>query len=88
MMTADTIKKVLSMGKIEQIGKVNLDFTFYSGEDVYCDGAVEDELLQIARNYAEVEYQRIIEERRSWPVLYHLSGAAGEYRGVAADWQQ
>ncbi len=73
MMTADTIKKVLSMGKIEQIGKVNLDFTFYSGEDVYCDGAVEDELLQIARDYAEVEYPRIIEEKKSWEVLYHLS---------------
>jgi len=60
-------------GKIEQIGKVNLDLTYYSGEDLYCDGAVEDELLEIARDYAEVEYPRIIEERRSWEVLYHLS---------------
>lgn len=62
------------MANIEQIGKVNLDLTYYSGEDLYCDGPVEDELLRIARDYAEVEYPRIIEEKRSWEVLYHLSG--------------
>ncbi|MCI9295878.1 MAG: class I SAM-dependent methyltransferase [Lachnospiraceae bacterium] len=59
--------------KIEQIGKVKLDLTYYAGEDLYCDGAVEDELLQIARDYAEVEYPRLIEERKSWEILYHLS---------------
>ena len=59
--------------KIEEIGKIRLDLTHYPGEDLYCDGDVEDELLKITRDYAEVEYQRIIEERRSWPVLYHLS---------------
>lgn len=61
------------MSNTEQIGKVNLDLTYYSGEDVYCDGAVEDELLQIARDYSEVEYPRIIEERKRWEILYHLS---------------
>lgn len=59
--------------KKEQIGKIKLDLTRYPGEDYYCDGAVEDELLDIARNYSSVEYQRIIEERASWPILYHLS---------------
>lgn len=59
--------------KIEEIGKVRLDLKHYPGEDYYCDGEVEDELLEIAKNYAEVEYPRIIEERKSWPVLYHLS---------------
>ena len=58
---------------IEQIGKIKLNLAHYSGEDYYCDGDVEDELLDIARNYATVEYQRIIEERKSWPILYHLS---------------
>lgn len=61
------------LAKTEQIGKVNLDLTYYSGEDVYCDGAVEDELLKIARDYAAVEYPRIIEERKNWETLYHLS---------------
>ena len=57
----------------EKIGKVRLDLKHYPGEDFYCDGEVEDELLEITRNYAQVEYPRIIEERKSWPVLYHLS---------------
>ena len=58
---------------IEEIGKIKLNLTHYPGEDLYCDGDVEDELLDITRNYAVVEYQRIIEERKSWPILYHLS---------------
>lgn len=58
---------------IEQIGKIKLDYTFYPGEDLYCDGQVEDELLEITKNYAEIEYPQIIEEKASWPVLYHLS---------------
>lgn len=58
---------------IEQIGKIKLDLTHYPGEDYYCDGDAEDELLDITRNYSEVEYQRIIEERGSWEILYHLS---------------
>lgn len=57
----------------EQIGKIKLDFTHYPGEDLYCDGEIEDELLEITKKYAEIEYQQIIEERASWPILYHLS---------------
>lgn len=57
----------------EQIGSITLDLTHYSGEDLYCDGQVEDELLDIAKNYSETEYPQIIEERKSWPILYHLS---------------
>ncbi len=57
----------------EQIGKVWLDLSKYPGEDFYCDGAVEDEILDIAKNYSTVEFPRLIEERGSWPVMYHLS---------------
>lgn len=57
----------------EQIGKVILDDTFYPGQDLYCDGEIEDTLLSIVKKYPESEYPRIIEESRSWPVLYHLS---------------
>lgn len=57
----------------EQIGKVTLNLSHYGGEDLYSDGKVEDELLEIVKNCAETEYQRVIEERASWPVLYHLS---------------
>ena len=57
----------------EQIGKIILDYQDYPGEDYYCDGTVEDELLQIAKNYSPVEFGQIIEEKKSWPIFYHLS---------------
>ncbi len=47
------------------VGKIRLNLRHYPGEDLYCDGDIEDTLLDITRNYAQVEYQRIIEERRS-----------------------
>jgi SAM-dependent methyltransferase len=58
---------------MEEIGKVRLDYEKYSGKDLYCDGAVEDELLDIVKNNVPGEYGKIIEERKSWPILYHLS---------------
>lgn len=58
---------------IEHIGKIALDLSKYPGEDFYCDGAVEDEILDIVRNLSPVEYRKTIEERKNWPVLYHLS---------------
>jgi len=57
----------------EQIGKIKLDYTHYCGEDLYCDGDIEQEILEVAKSNAEVEYPRIIEEKESWPFLYHLS---------------
>ena len=58
---------------LDEIGKVKLDYSKYPGEDFYCDGTVEDEMLDIVKNYSPVEYAKVIEERRSWPILYHLS---------------
>lgn len=57
----------------EQIGKIILDLSKYPGEDFYCDGKVEDELLEIVKTYPEEEFDGIIEERKSWAVMYHLS---------------
>lgn len=57
----------------EQIGKVTLDYKFYPGVDLYCDGVVEDELLSIVKDNPSESYQQIIEEKASWPILYHLS---------------
>lgn len=58
----------------EKIGKVTLDLTWYPGEDLYSDGAEEEqELLEIAENYTEEELNSVIAERKSWPVLYHFS---------------
>lgn len=58
---------------MEKIGKVELDYTYYPGKDLYSDGAVEDQLLEIAMNYKECDYNRIIAETASWPIMYHFS---------------
>ena len=49
--------------RIEEIGKVKLDYSRYPGEDFYSEGAMEDELLDIAKSRTAAEYERIIEER-------------------------
>lgn len=61
------------MHMTEKIGQITLDYKYYPGEDLYCDGKIEDELLEIAQNYPESAFPDIIEERASWPILYHLS---------------
>ena len=57
----------------EKIGNITLDYEFYPGEDLYSDGDVEEEMLEIAGNHTEDEFPKIIEERGSWPIFYHLS---------------
>lgn len=61
------------MGEMEQIGKITLDYSKYPGEDYYCDGSVEDEILDIVKRLSPVEYAAAIAEKKSWPILYHLS---------------
>ena len=57
----------------EKIGGVTLHYTWYPGEDLYSDGDVEDELLQIAKDYGKEDYDQVIAQKKSWPVLYHFS---------------
>ncbi len=61
------------MQEVVKIGNVTLNFKHYSGVDLYSDGAIENDLLEIVKKYRKEEYQRIIEERANWPILYHLS---------------
>lgn len=61
----------------EVIGKVRLNLDYYSGRDLYDEGASEDEILEIVKNVAPCDYNRIINERKSWSVLYHLSNIRG-----------
>ena len=49
----------------EKIGKVILDTTCYPGKDLYSDGAIEDEMLAISRDFAPEEFNRVISEVRS-----------------------
>ena len=57
----------------EMIGNVRLDDRDYPGRDLYTDGKVEDDLLEIARETDRKDFDRIVGERRSWPVMYHFS---------------
>lgn len=57
----------------ETIGRVKLDYSKYPGKDFYCDGNVEDELLEIVKTYPAGDYTEVIQERKKWPILYHLS---------------
>ncbi len=77
------LKEEELLGKLpEEIGKVRLDYRYYPGKDLYSDGAIEDEILAIVKNASRVEYPAVIEERKSWPILYHLS----PLRGNIVDW--
>lgn len=66
----------------KKVGNVTLDMTYYPGEDFYSDGAIEDELLAIAKEHAPAEFPRIIEKKKNWPVFYHLS----PFRANVIDW--
>ena len=57
----------------EQIGKIILDKKYYPGVDLYCDGTIEDEILDIVQKTEPENYRKVIEERASWPIFYHLS---------------
>ncbi len=54
-----------------------LDLTYYPGEDLYSDGAIEDELLAIVQNNPPSAYSQIIAEKKSWPVFYLGLGNTG-----------
>jgi len=58
----------------EKIGNVILNLTDYSGQDYYCDGDIEDALLQIVMSRKESDdFTDVILTDNRWPVLYHLS---------------
>ena len=52
----------------EKIGNVILNYKHYSGTDLYSDGEVEDELLDIVKNHEEREFNSIIAERKKWAI--------------------
>ena len=58
---------------ITKIGQVTLDDTYYPGEDLYTDGAVEDRLLEIVTDTPEEELEKVIAQEKDWAILYHLS---------------
>jgi SAM-dependent methyltransferase len=62
---------VTDQNKQEKIGKVTLDYQYYSGQDLYSDGDdIENRILDIVKTTPDYEHSREIFS--SWPVLYHL----------------
>jgi len=53
----------------QTLPKINLDF--YSGEDLYSDGEIEDDILDIVKS--NTDFSKILASDKRWPVLYHLS---------------
>ncbi|MBQ1316048.1 MAG: class I SAM-dependent methyltransferase [Lachnospiraceae bacterium] len=66
----------------EKVGKVLVDLTLYNGTDAYSDGDVEEEMLSIAKEARPEEYDRIVNEKRKWPITYHFSSI----RRNVVDW--
>lgn len=54
----------------KKIGNIILDYTYYNGNDLYTDGNIEDDLLNIVKEGRERE---ALNSSNLWPVLYHLS---------------
>ena len=57
----------------EVIGNITLNLDYYKGEDLYSEGAAEDVLLDLVTRYSESDYEHIIQNSKSWSVMYHLS---------------
>ena len=57
----------------EVIGNITLNLDYYSGEDLYSEGAAEDMLLDLVTRYSEGDYEHVIQNSKSWNVMYHLS---------------
>ena len=60
-----------------KIGNVCLDETYYPGEDLYSDGAVEERLLELAEEYGDGDCHKAIVKEREWAVMYHLAHERG-----------
>ncbi len=57
-----------------------LDLTYYPGQDYYCDGEIEDKILELVQSGRSTE--EILRENSRWPILYHLS----DLRENILDW--
>lgn len=51
--------------------KDKLNMTYYSGQDLYSDGDVEQEILKAVQSGEDIE--ECLQKGNSWPFLYHLS---------------
>ncbi|WP_426451089.1 class I SAM-dependent methyltransferase [Paenibacillus sp. S-38] len=55
----------------KKYGEVSLNLKYYTGQDGYSDGDIENEILEIVKNTED--YTHLVENDERWPILYHLS---------------
>ena len=46
---------------------------FYSGQDYYSDGGIEDTIINLIAQNPTTDYEQLINQNFSWPVFYHLT---------------
>ncbi len=51
--------------------KINYDF--YTGEDTYCDGETEKDVIAYLDEYGEEGYKEIFKKDIRWPIFYHIT---------------
>lgn len=56
---------------IEKIGNISMNYTFYSGEDRYSDGDIENTILDMVQE--DSSYRYTDSRFDNWAILYHLS---------------
>lgn len=49
----------------------NIDLRFYHGSDLYSDGDIENEILEIVETSSD--YREVLARDHRWPLLYHLT---------------
>ena len=49
----------------EKIGNIILDDTYYGGEDLYSEGAIEEELLETAKNCRDRELAEVVAAKKA-----------------------
>ena len=50
---------------------MKVNYEFYSGKDLYSDGEIENEIIEYAKKYKNVD--EIFKDDLRWPVFYHLT---------------
>ena len=46
-----------------------MDYTFYSGNDEYSDGDIEQEMLDMVKEYSDST--KIVKNEKRWPIVDH-----------------
>lgn len=50
---------------------INLDY--YKGQDLYCDGETEKDILRYEEMYEEKDFDKVFEKDIRWPIFYHMT---------------